>query len=98
MITGAPVIFFSFAAPPIWSMCACVITIIFTVNWCLARIASISLMSSPGSTTIASRVTSSPKIEQLHCNCPTGNISWIISSILGPLPPAPNLRDSKRKK
>jgi len=35
-------------------------------------------MSSPGSTTRASRLCSSPKIEQLHCNIPTGRISWII--------------------
>jgi len=32
----------------------------------------------PGSTTRASRLCSSPKIEQLHCNIPTGRISWII--------------------
>src|SRR6516165_841867 len=31
-ITGAPVIRFNFAAPPMWSMCACVMTICFTVR------------------------------------------------------------------
>src|SRR5215467_14045755 len=35
-------------------------------------------ISSPGSTTIPSRVVSSPKIEQLHCSIPTRRISWII--------------------
>ena len=34
------------------------------------------------STTIASSVDSSPKIEQLHCNRPTGKISWIIVGII----------------
>src|SRR5215831_13661439 len=40
--------------------------------------ASTSSMSSPGSTTMASRVVSSPMIEQLHSSGPTGRISWII--------------------
>jgi hypothetical protein len=37
-----------------------------------------SSMSSPGSMTMASRVVSSPMIEQLHCSGPTGKISWIM--------------------
>src|SRR5580765_1519590 len=42
--------------------------------------ASTSSMSSPGSMTMASRVCSSPTTEQLHCNGPSGKISWIIIS------------------
>src|SRR5882672_12085701 len=38
-------------------------------------------MSSPGSTTIASRVCSSPNTEQLHASIPTVRISWIISRL-----------------
>src|SRR5260370_20029865 len=38
-------------------------------------------ISSPGSTTMASRVPSSPKMEQLHCSIPTGRISWIITRV-----------------
>src|ERR1041385_5209911 len=34
-------------------------------------------ISSPGSTTMASRDCSSPKMEQLHCSIPTGKISCI---------------------
>src|SRR5215471_1498021 len=59
-------------------MCACVITIDFTVSPCRCTISRMLSISSPGSTTMASRVVSSPKIEQLHCNMPTGRISWII--------------------
>ncbi len=36
-------------------------------------------MLSPGSITIASRVVSSPMMEQLHCKGPTGRISWIMA-------------------
>src|SRR6185437_3171935 len=43
--------------------------------------ASTSSMSSPGSTTMASRVVSSPMIEQLHASGPTGRISWIIKQL-----------------
>jgi len=50
-------------------------TIAFTRKACLARIARMSSMLSPGSITIASRVCSSPKMEQLHCSKPTGRIS-----------------------
>ena len=32
MKTGAPVAAFSFAAPPMWSICACVMTIAFTLQ------------------------------------------------------------------
>ncbi len=35
-------------------------------------------MSSPGSTTMASREVSSPRMEQLHWSGPTGRISWIM--------------------
>src|SRR6266545_8291057 len=38
-------------------------------------------ISSPGSTTIPSRVLSSPNTEQLHCSMPTGRISWIITRV-----------------
>src|SRR5262245_5242460 len=53
-------------------------TIVLTFSLCLATSVRISAMSSPGSMTMASRVASSPRIEQLHCNIPTGRISWII--------------------
>src|SRR5271157_1089726 len=59
-------------------MCACVITMAFTVSPCLSTTSKTRAISSPGSTTSASRLCSSPKIEQLHCNIPTGRISWII--------------------
>src|SRR6185369_9543704 len=62
-------------------MCACVMTIAFTFSACLARMAMMSSMLSPGSMTMASRVCSSPKIEQLHCSMPTGRISWIIARL-----------------
>ncbi len=39
-------------------------------------------MSSPGSITMASCVASSPMMEQLHCNGPTGMISWIMGIIV----------------
>src|SRR5271169_285453 len=61
-----------------WSMCACVITMDVTLREWRASTAMISSMLSPGSITTASRDCSSPKIEQLHCNIPTGRISWII--------------------
>ena len=77
--TGAPVAALSFAAPPMWSMWAWVMTIAFTCSPCFSRMARMSSILSPGSTTMASRVCSSPKIEQLHCSMPTGRISWIIS-------------------
>ena len=38
-------------------------------------------MSSPGSMTMASRVVSSPMMEQLHCRGPTGKISWIMGTL-----------------
>src|SRR6266498_2683382 len=38
-------------------------------------------MLSPGSMTMASRLSSSPKMEQLHCRIPTGRISWIITRL-----------------
>src|SRR4051812_31129074 len=62
-------------------MCACVITIAFTVSLCRATISRMLSISSPGSTTMASRVLSSPTIEQLHCSIPTGRISWIITRV-----------------
>src|SRR5437899_12725878 len=37
---------------------------------------------SPGSTTMASCVWSSPRIEQLHCNGPTGMTLWITKPLL----------------
>src|ERR1035437_4315441 len=61
-----------------WSMWACVITIAFTVRPRRASVSSTLAISSPGSTTSASPVCSSPKMEQLHKSGPTGRISWII--------------------
>src|SRR5271157_5311682 len=53
-------------------------TIAFTVSPCRRTTSSTSSILSPGSTTMQSRVASSPKIEQLHCSIPTGRISWIM--------------------
>src|SRR6185437_3738367 len=63
-------------------MCACVMTIAVTRRAWRCRMARMASMSSPGSTTMASRVASSPKTEQLHCSIPTGRISWIIRPIV----------------
>src|SRR5258707_494720 len=62
-------------------MCACVMTMALTLSPCRFTISRISGMLSPGSITIASRVCSSPKIEQLHCKTPTRRISWIMSEL-----------------
>src|ERR1700722_8845558 len=59
-------------------MWAWVITMAVNLRLWRVRISRILEISSPGSTTMASRVCSSPKMEQLHCNGPTGRISWII--------------------
>src|ERR1700716_811627 len=59
-------------------MCACVITMALTVSPWRCSTSRMLSISSPGSITIASRVASSPKIEQLHWSIPTGRISWII--------------------
>src|SRR6266853_837673 len=65
-------------------MWACVMTIAWTCSECFSRIARMFWISSPGSITMAWRDCSSPKMEQLHCNRPTGIISWIIPDcILG---------------
>ena len=53
-------------------------TICFTAKLCLRMMARTASTSSPGSMTMASREASSPMTEQLHCNGPTGRISWII--------------------
>src|SRR5579859_3121816 len=53
-------------------------TIAFTRSPCFSRMARIPSILSPGSITSASCVSSSPKMEQLHCSRPTGRISWII--------------------
>src|ERR1039458_1872594 len=62
-------------------MWACVITMAFTVSPCFSTTSKTRAISSPGSTTSASRLCSSPKIEQLHCNIPTGRISWIMNRL-----------------
>src|SRR5215469_5753650 len=54
-------------------------TISLTSRLCFRMRARTCAMSSPGSTTIACRLVSSPMIEQLHASGPTGRISWIIS-------------------
>src|SRR5579862_2300809 len=58
-------------------MCVCVLTIAITFSLCRRKISKIASVSSPGSTTIASRVSGSPRIEQLHFSIPTGSTSWI---------------------
>src|SRR5260221_388580 len=55
-------------------MCACVLTIAFTVSLCRPSRSRMRLTSSPGSTTRASRVIGSPMMEQLHCSIPTGMV------------------------
>src|SRR5882672_5503069 len=62
-------------------MCACVMTMALTLSPCRFTMARISGMLSPGSITMASRVCSSPKIEQLHCSTPTRRISWIMTEL-----------------
>src|SRR5580704_17229253 len=79
---GAPVAARSFMAPPTWSMWAWVMTICFTCRLCLRTRARMFWISSPGSITMAFRVLSSPMIEQLQCNGPTGRISWIIVCVV----------------
>src|SRR5262245_37446334 len=68
--------------PPTWSMWVCVQTICLAVRPCLVSRARISCASSPGSMMMASRVSSSPRIVQLHSSQPTGNVSMIILSLL----------------
>src|ERR1700676_725355 len=80
---GAPVAARNFMAPPTWSMCAWVMTICFTCRLCLRTSARMLWISSPGSITMASRVLSSPMMEQLHCSAPTGRISWIMVLVVG---------------
>src|SRR5258705_7461523 len=62
-------------------MCACVMTMALTESPWRLTISRISGMLSPGSITMASRVCSSPKMEQLHCNTPTRRISWIMTEL-----------------
>src|SRR5450755_2048858 len=59
-------------------MCAWVATIAIAVNPCFASAASMRPTSSPGSTTTACFVRSSPRITQLHSKSPTGKCSTII--------------------
>src|SRR5262249_58154099 len=61
-------------------MCAWVMTICFSVSRSRRRMSRMSSIWSPGSITMASRVCSSPMIEQLHCRGPTGRILWIMFS------------------
>src|SRR5438270_205884 len=75
---GAPVSCLRRWAPAIWSMWAWVMMICLTVRECLARRARMRGMSSPGSTTMASREVSSPRMEQLHWRGPTGMVSRIM--------------------
>ena len=58
--------------PPTWSICVCVLRIARTFRSCRFSMARMRSVSSPGSTTIASCVVASPRIEQLHCSIPTG--------------------------
>ncbi len=60
------------------------------MSLCCARNARICGILSPGSTTIASPLASSPRIVQLHCRGPTGNVLRIMLLLSRDVnPPAP---------
>src|ERR1051326_7083410 len=62
-------------------MCAWVMTMALTASPWRFTISRTSGMLSPGSITMASRVCSSPTIQQLHCSTPTHRISWIMTEL-----------------
>jgi hypothetical protein len=78
MRAGALVSRCTSAVAPTWSMCVCVWTMAFTVRPRSRSRRRMPFASPPGSTTTASRVTSSATMVQLHPRGGTGNVSMNI--------------------